>query len=196
MIAIVNYGAGNIASVKRAFEYLGYACTVTSDPDLIERSDRFVVPGVGNFQATTVLSSNPLAAALARQVSLGKPLLGICLGMQWLFQSSAEAPGILGLGRFAGRCQSLPAGVKSPHVGWDRLQICWPTRLLRGIGSGGFVYFTHRYCAPVIEATVATCDYGAPFSAAVEGGNIFGVQFHPEKSGETGLAVLGNFCTC
>ena len=196
MIAIVNYGAGNIASVKRAFQYLGYACTVTSDPDLIERSDRFVVPGVGNFQTTTLLSTNALAPALVRQVSLGKPLLGICLGMQWLFQFSDEAPGVLGLGAFAGRCQSLPAAVKSPHVGWDQLEICWQSRLLRGIGSSGFVYFTHRYCAPVIEATVATCDYGAPFSAAVEDGNIFGVQFHPEKSGETGLVVLENFCTC
>jgi glutamine amidotransferase len=196
VIAIVNYGAGNIASVKRAFEYLGYACMVTSDADLIERSDRFVVPGVGNFQTTTLLSTNALAPALARQVSLGKPLLGICLGMQWLFQFSDEAPGVLGLGAFAGRCQSFPAAVKSPHVGWDQLEICWQSRLLRGISSGGFVYFTHRYCAPVIEATVATCDYGAPFSAAVEDGNIFGVQFHPEKSGEMGLVVLENFCTC
>jgi imidazole glycerol-phosphate synthase subunit HisH len=196
VIAIVNYGAGNIASVKRAVEYLGYACTVTSDPGLIERSDRFIVPGVGNFQATTVLSTNVLGTALARQISLGRPLLGICLGMQWLFHSSDEAPGILGLGAFAGRCHSLPVRVKSPHVGWDQLEIRRQTRLLRGTGSGGFVYFTHRYCAPVMEATVATCDYGAPFSAAVEDGNLFGVQFHPEKSGGMGLAVLENFCTC
>jgi glutamine amidotransferase len=196
MIAIVDYGAGNITSVKRAVEHLGYAGVVTSDPEVIEHADRIILPGVGNFHATSALSANRMVALLSSQISLGKPLLGICLGMQWLFQSSAEAPGIQGLGALEGACHSFPAQVKSPHVGWNQLEICGQPRLLRGLDSGPFVYFTHGYCAPLIEATVATCDYGKPFSAAVEQHNLFGVQFHPEKSGETGLAILKNFCTC
>ena len=196
MIAIVDYGAGNITSVKRAVEHLGHACTVTSDPSAIESSDRIIVPGVGNFRATAELFSNGCTAALCRQISLGKPLLGICLGMQWMFQSSDEAPGTPGLGRFDGTCSAFPAEVKSPHVGWDQLEIKEPTRLLRGIDSGAFVYFTHGYCVPLIDATVAACNYGISFSAAVERGNLFGVQFHPEKSGEPGLMILESFCRC
>ncbi len=196
MIAIVDYGAGNITSVRRALEHLGYSGIVTSDRHAIESSDRIILPGVGNFHATAALSANGLATVLNRQITLGKPLLGICLGMQWLFQSSDEAPGIPGLGIFDGTCHALPAQVKSPHVGWDQLEIRGQTRLLRGIDPRRFLYFTHRHCAPLIEATVAACDYGSPFSAVVERRNLFGVQFHPEKSGETGLAILENFCTC
>jgi imidazole glycerol-phosphate synthase subunit HisH len=196
VIAIVDYGAGNITSVKRAVEHLGYRGIVTSDKAVIESSDRIIVPGVGNFCATAALLRSGLATALNSQISLGKPLLGICLGMQWLFRTSDEAPETRGLGVFDGACRALPAQVKSPHVGWDELQIRGQTRLLRGIDSGQFVYFTHGYCVPLIEATVATCDYGRLFSAAVERGCVFGVQFHPEKSGETGLAILKNFCIC
>jgi len=116
--------------------------------------------------------------------------------MQWLFQYSDEARGVPGLGAIDGTCRALPAHVKSPHVGWDELEISGQTRLFRGIESGRFVYFTHGYCVPLVEATVAACNYGIPFSAAVERGNLFGVQFHPEKSGETGLAILENFCRC
>jgi glutamine amidotransferase len=196
VIAIVDYGAGNITSVKHALEHLGHACAVTSDPVAIDRSDRVILPGVGNFRATKALSTNGLRTALAHQVSLAKPVLGICLGMQWLFLSSEEAPGIDGLGAFAGKCQRFPAQVKSPHVGWDQLKISGESRLLRGIQSNQFVYFTHGYYAPLVEGTVAGCEYGETFSAAVERGNLFGVQFHPEKSGEAGLAILENFCTC
>jgi len=196
VIAIVDYGAGNITSVKRAIEHLGHACTVTSDPAVIGRADRIIVPGVGNFRATTALCSNGVGSALANQISLEKPVLGICLGMQWLFQSSDEAPGVEGFGIFDGRCQPFPPHVKSPHVGWDQVEIARESRLLSGVQSGQFVYFTHRYRAPLVKATVAACDYGTPFSAAVERGNLFGVQFHPEKSGEAGLLILENFCTC
>lgn len=196
MIAIVDYAAGNITSVKRAVVHLGHECTVTSDSAVIERSDRIILPGVGNFKATAILSVNGLRSALAHQVSLGKPMLGICLGMQWLFEYSDEAPGVGGFGAFAGRCHGFPAGVKSPHVGWDELKIAGPSRLLRGVPSGQFVYFTHGYYAPLVEDTVAACDYGERFSAAVERRNLFGVQFHPEKSGDAGLAILENFCTC
>ena len=194
MIAIVDYGAGNLRSVKRALEHLGYSCNVAADVNTIQRADTIIVPGVGNFQAIASLSANGLATALGRHIESGKPLLGICLGMQWLFQQSDEAPGITGLGAFPGTCRSLPAEVKSPHVGWNQLEICRPSRLLHGID--GFVYFTHGYSAPLVDATVAVCRYENPFSAVVERGNLFGVQFHPEKSGETGLALLENFCRC
>jgi glutamine amidotransferase len=123
-------------------------------------------------------------------------VLGICLGLQWLFSSSDEAPEVPGLGVFGDRCRHLPKQVKAPHVGWDQLQICRDSRLLRNIESGQCVYFTHRYYAPVVRATVAACKYGETFSAAIESGNLFGVQFHPEKSGETGLSILRNFCAC
>ena len=196
MIAIVDYGAGNMTSVKRAVEHLGFASSVSSDPDEIQRAERIIVPGVGNFRATVALSANALASALANHLSAGKLLLGICLGMQWLFESSQEAPGLRGLGAFAGACHPFPPQSKSPHVGWDQLEIRPQTRLLRGIPAGSFVYFTHSYCAPLVDDTVASCGYGAPFTAAVERENLFGVQFHPEKSGETGLAILENFCRC
>lgn len=196
MIAIVNYGAGNLTSVKRAVEHLGHACTVTSDPVAIESSDRIILPGVGHFRATTALSASSLRLALERQIALQKPVLGICLGMQWLFESSEEAPGVPGLGAFDGRCRYFPSQVKSPHVGWDQLEIRGENRVLRGVSSGQFVYFSHAYYAPLIETTVAGCSYGETFSAAVEHGNLYGVQFHPEKSGDAGLAILENFCTC
>ncbi len=196
MIAVVDYGAGNVTSVKRALEHLGRECVVTSDADLVEGAERVIVPGVGHFGATAAFSSTALGAALERQVARGTCVLGVCLGMQWLFESSDEAPGQAGLGAFAGRCRSFPATVKSPHVGWDQLEIGATSRLLRGLSSGVFAYFSHSYRAPVVAETVASCGYGAPHSAAVERDNLFGVQFHPEKSGETGLAVLRNFCTC
>ena len=196
MIAIVDYGAGNITSVKRAVQHLGHPCVVTSDPARVERAERIIVPGVGNFRATLAFSVTGLGAALERQIARGSHVLGICLGMQWLFESSEEAPELSGLGAFAGRCEPLPAAVKSPHVGWDQLEICAASRLLHGLSSGAFVYFTHSYCAPLVTETVASCSYGSPHSAALERDNLFGVQFHPEKSGEVGLAILENFCTC
>jgi imidazole glycerol-phosphate synthase subunit HisH len=196
MIAIVDYGAGNTASVKRAIEHLGHSCVVSADVEVIVRSDRIIVPGVGNFRATSALSNTGLTAALAHQISIGKPLLGICLGLQWLFSSSEEAPEIPGLGAFAEICKHLPQHVKAPHVGWDQLEIYRDSRILRNIHAGQHFYFTHRYYAPVVRSTAAACRYGEIFSAVIEFGNLFGVQFHPEKSGETGLRLLGNFCTC
>ncbi len=196
MIAIVDYGAGNITSVKRAFEHLGQSCTVTNDSSVIDRCDRVIVPGVGHFQTTSALSAGSLRTALERQIAIEKPLLGICLGMQWLFQFSEEAPGVPGLGALDGRCQCFPTHVKSPHVGWNQLDLHGASRLLREIGPGEFVYFTHAYYAPLVEATVAGCHYGETFSAAIERRNLFGVQFHPEKSGDVGMKILENFCKC
>lgn len=196
MIMIVDYGAGNITSVKRAIDHVGRACMLASDSSAIERAERIIVPGVGHFCATAALGANGLGAAVSRQITNGKPVLGICLGMQWLFQSSAEAPDIPGLAIFPAACQSFPDTVKSPHVGWNQLEIHGKSRLLRGIPNGQFTYFTHSYYAPCVDATVAWCDYSGGFSAAVERGNLFGVQFHPEKSGDVGLAILENFCRC
>ncbi len=196
MIAVVDYGAGNVTSVRRALEHLGHECTVTADPAKVERAERVIVPGVGHFRATQTLASTGLTATLERAISQGNPVLGICLGMQWLFDSSAEAPELAGLGAIRGRCEPFPAGVKSPHVGWDQLEITPASRLLRGLSSGVFVYFTHGYCAPLVEETVASCSYGTPHSAALEHGNLFAVQFHPEKSADGGLLILENFCSC
>ena len=193
MIAIVDYQAGNLASVRKAFDHLGYESTITSDPEVIARADKIVLPGVGNFEATTALSGalqEVIVNAIDRQI----PLLGICLGMQWMFAASQEAPRLRGLGLFAGECEKFPTKVKSPHVGWNRVQVRGTSRLLRGLPQDSFVYFTHSYRAPIVEATVGDCEYGGTFSAAVERGNLFGVQFHPEKSGTAGLQLLRNFC--
>lgn len=193
MIAIVDYQAGNLASVRKAFDHLGYESAVTDDPQVIAEADKVVLPGVGNFEATTALAG-PLQQAVAGAIDREVPLLGICLGMQWMFESSQEAPQLRGLGLFAGQCDKFPAAVKSPHVGWNQLQLRGDSRLLRGLPEDSFVYFTHSYRAPLVEATVAGCAYGGIFSAAVEQGQLFGVQFHPEKSGTAGLQLLRNFC--
>jgi imidazole glycerol-phosphate synthase subunit HisH len=193
VIAIIDYRAGNLASVKKAFDYLGYESVVADDPNQIARAGKIVLPGVGNFEATTALSG-ALQQAVVEAIEQKVPLLGICLGMQWMFESSHEAPQLRGLGLFAGECEKFPVAVKSPHVGWNQLQVDGTSRLLRGLPDNSFVYFTHSYRAPLVEATVGRCEYGGSFSAVVERGELFGVQFHPEKSGSAGLHLLRNFC--
>ena len=193
MIAIVDYKAGNLASVKKAFDHLGVESAITAEPGAIARASKIVLPGVGNFEATTALSG-VLQEAVVKAIDRQIPLLGICLGMQWMFEASREAPQLRGLGLFAGECEKFPAAVKSPHVGWNQLQVSGASRLLRGLPQDSFVYFTHSYRAPVVEATVGRCQYGGAFSAVVESGQVFGVQFHPEKSGSAGLHLLCNFC--
>lgn len=194
MIAIVDYRAGNLVSVKKAVDRLGFACTITSEPAVIERAEKVIVPGVGHFAATSALRDTGLLGAITSAIERQKPFFGICVGMQWMFDSSEEAPGASGLGVFPGQCTHFSPEVKAPHVGWNDLEIEGGSRLLRGVPSGAFVYFTHSYRVPLVADTVAQCEYGGPFSAAVERGYLFGVQFHPEKSGETGLAILDNFC--
>jgi imidazole glycerol-phosphate synthase subunit HisH len=193
VIAIVDYQAGNLASVKKALDHLGYGSAITADPAEITRAEKIVLPGVGNFEATTALSG-ALQDAVVRAIDRQIPLLGICLGMQWMFESSREAPQLRGLGLFAGECEKFPVAVKSPHVGWNQLQVTGTSRLLRGLPDNSFVYFTHSYRAPEVEATVGRCEYGGSFTAVVERGELFGVQFHPEKSGTAGLHLLRNFC--
>ena len=147
MIAIVDYQAGNLASVKKAFDHLGYESVITADPAEIARASKIVLPGVGNFEATTALSGS-LQEAVVKAIDRQIPLLGICLGMQWMFESSREAPQLRGLGLFVGECEKFPVAVKSPHVGWNQLQVAGTSRLLRGVPENSFVYFTHSYQLP------------------------------------------------
>jgi glutamine amidotransferase len=194
MIAVVDYRAGNLTSVKKALDRVGADAVITRDPSVVAQAYKIILPGVGHFSSTAILEQAGLRAAILHRIEQGVPFLGVCVGMQWMFDSSAEAPGTQGLGLFSGACRRFPESVKSPHVGWNSLTCHDGSRLLRGIPSGSFVYFTHSYRAPVVKATVARCEYGGEFSAAIEQDNLFGVQFHPEKSGALGLKLLGNFC--
>jgi imidazole glycerol-phosphate synthase subunit HisH len=194
MIVIVDYGAGNPVSVKKAFDWLGQDCAITTDPAQVAAATKVVLPGVGHFTATESLERTGLKQTIADSIGRRIPFLGICVGMQWMFAGSKESPCTRGLSLFVGECERFVASVKSPHVGWNQLEVSSSSRLLRGVPAGSFVYFTHSFRAPVIDATVACCEYGGQFSAVVERDHLFGVQFHPEKSGEIGLQMLRNFC--
>lgn len=194
MIAIVDYHAGNLASVSKAVRCFSDDCIVTATPHNVELADKIVLPGVGHFSVTGALASNGMEAVIRKCVQRGTPVLGICLGLQWLFTGSEEAHKFRGIGLFSGWCTRFPDHVKSPHVGWNQIHMTGPSRLLRGIDDRSYFYFTHSFRAPQVEATTAVCHYGEPFPAVVEERNIFAVQFHPEKSGKTGLQVLENFC--
>lgn len=192
MIALIDYGAGNLDSVRRAFRAVGtevHTCREAAD---LGEADAIVVPGVGHFQATATIDAARREAIL-RGVREGRPLLGICLGMQWLFEGSEEAPGCPGLGLLRGACERLrPEGLKVPHVGWNRLELVGRSAMLDGVGEA-HAYFTHTYAAPVTGDCVATTCHGVRFAAAVERGTVWGTQFHPEKSGDAGLQILRNF---
>ena len=194
MIAIIDYGAGNLVSVKKALDYVGAEVVVTNRPDTLAAADKMVLPGVGHFCALTALDRAGLRDILLDQIRAGKPFLGICLGMQWLFEGSEESPDTPGAGVFPGRCRQFPTSVKSPHVGWNSVSFPKGSRLLQSVSQDSFVYYTHSFQAPVVAATTACSDYGLQFSAAVEQDNVFGLQFHPEKSGPVGLSILKNFC--
>ena len=194
MIAIIDYKAGNLTSVKKGFEHICAETVITADPEIVAAAEKIVLPGVGHFAATEALDASGLRDAVISRIEHGVPFLGICVGMQWMLASSEEAPDVRGLGLWPGECSRFPAGVKSPHVGWNSLEIRKGTsRLLAGVTNGAFVYFTHSYRVPLLAATAAECEYGGGFSAAVEQDNLFGVQFHPEKSGTVGLKILENF---
>lgn len=193
MIAILDYGAGNLTSVAKAFRYLGATSHITADPDIVQQADAVVLPGVGHFASTAVIGERGLTFAIREAIRDGKPFLGICVGLQWMFNGSEEAPDVPGLGYFGGLCQRFPAGARVPHVGWNQIQFARRSRLVDGVANGSYVYYTHSYFAPIVLQTVATTDYGAAFTAIVENANAFAVQFHPEKSGDAGLAILRNF---
>jgi glutamine amidotransferase len=205
MIAVIDYKAGNLTSVVKALGYLGARdVVVTQRPEDVLRAEKIVLPGVGHFQSTQLLKDLGLTAAVreavgAKSASGGTPFLGICVGLQWLYEGSTEAPETDGLCHFGARCERFPgtyegAELKSPHVGWNSLEKVRPdSRLLRGVEDEAFVYFTHSWRAPVSRDTAAVTKYGGAFTAAVERDNVMGVQFHPEKSAEVGLQVLRNF---
>jgi glutamine amidotransferase len=194
VIALVDYCAGNLTSVKKALAHLGFDAVITQDPEVVIRSSTVILPGVGHFAATKVLQERGLTDAIRESIARGTPFLGICVGMQWMFHGSEEAAGVGALGMVSGTCSRFPETVKAPHVGWNRLEQLRASRLLREVSPGAFVYYTHSYRAPVGAATIAQSDYAGAFSAVVECGNAFGVQFHPEKSAEAGLRILANFC--
>ena len=202
MIALVDYKAGNLTSVKKALATIGADVFVPETPGDLENASGIIVPGVGHFGATRALDQPWIDAILAR-VGEGRPLFGICLGMQWLFESSEEAPDLPGLGLLAGRCYRLgrnppsaihnPQSVKVPHVGWNSLEILREASIVDQVATGSQVYFTHSYVAPITGDTVTTTEHGEPFASVVQRGHISGVQFHPEKSGDVGLRILRNF---
>ena len=196
MIALVDYGAGNLTSVRKALSSLGVRFDTPSAPEALAGAAGIVVPGVGNFAATTRLDA-PWRAAILESVERGVPLLGVCVGMQWLFEGSEEAPDAPGLGLLSGRCTRLAGSerdrLKVPHVGWNTLVPPRPSRLLEGVPAASQVYFTHSFAAPVTADCVAITTHATDFAAAVERDRIFGVQFHPEKSADVGLTIIRNF---
>jgi glutamine amidotransferase len=211
VIALVDYGAGNLTSVRKALAAIGAQVWTPTVAGELGRAHGIIVPGVGHFDSTRRLAED-WRTAIKTMVDDGVPLLGICVGLQWLFEGSDEAPGVPGFGCFAGSCMLLgtrsspqalkpsspqalkpSSPLKVPHVGWNSLSIPKPSRLTSGVDDQTQMYFTHSYAAPVIDDTVAICEYGVPFSAAVERGNVAAVQFHPEKSGDAGLKILVNW---
>lgn len=190
---VIDYQAGNLASVVKALRHVGADVTVTEGPAEVAAAERIVLPGVGHFSATGRLEQTGMTGAVRDAIARGVPFLGICVGLQWLFAGSTEAPGRAGLAAFPEMCARFAPGKKVPHVGWNSLELHSDSPLFAGISSGSFAYFTHAYYAPVVAATVAVAEYEERFSAAVARENVMGVQFHPEKSGETGLRVLRNF---
>ena len=198
MIAIIDYGAGNIQSVSKALRHIGCDCIVTRDKEEIMRADGAVLPGVGSFGDTVdSLDRYGIKQTVKDYIGSGKPFLGICLGMQLLFPRSEESPGAEGLGIFEGSISRIPNGesLKIPHMGWNSLRIDPESRLFKGIEKEPYVYFVHSYFLHATDRSLvaATTEYGVTIDASVERGNVFATQFHPEKSGETGLKLLKNF---
>ncbi len=193
MIALIDYRAGNLTSVKKALATIGADVFVPEQPAQLASARGIIVPGVGHFGATRALDRAWVDAVLER-VGEGCPLLGICLGMQWLFEGSAEASDLAGLGVMSGHCYRLEArDVKIPHVGWNALALRQEASILDGVADGSQVYFTHSFVAPVTSDTAAVTEHGERFAAVVQRAHVAGVQFHPEKSGDVGLRILRNF---
>ncbi|MCR5222632.1 MAG: imidazole glycerol phosphate synthase subunit HisH [Lachnospiraceae bacterium] len=198
MIAIIDYDAGNIKSVEKALDYLHADYILTKDPDELMKADHVILPGVGAFgDAMTKLHASGLVSVIRRIIANGTPFMGVCLGLQLLFDESEEAPGVQGLGILKGRVLKIPQaeGLKIPQIGWNSLQFPNRGRLFEGIAENSFVYFVHSYYLQADDPSIvtATCEYGVTVHASVESGNIFACQFHPEKSSETGLRILKNF---
>ena len=201
MIAIIDYGVGNLFSLKSSFAAIGAEAVVTGDPDRIRAADRIILPGVGAFEdAARKLRDSGMADVVRQQAAAGKPIMGICLGMQLLFDKSYEYGEHEGLGLLPGAVRPIrdviPADYKVPHIGWNALTFVGEkSRLFAYLNEGDCVYFVHSYyAADCGDAVTATAEYGAPLTASVEKGNVYGCQFHPEKSGKVGLSILKAFC--
>jgi len=190
---VIDYQTGNLNSACKSLRAVGADLLVTQRPEDLKNAARIVLPGVGHFASTDRLMSGGIGDALRERVAEGVPFLGICVGLQWLFAGSTEAPDTGGLGIFPEVCEHFPDGIKSPHVGWNSIEPVRESQLLRDLPTSPYVYFTHSYRAPVIQATTAVTTYGGAFSAVIEKNNWMAVQFHPEKSGAVGLKILENF---
>jgi glutamine amidotransferase len=191
---IVDYGAGNIRSVQNTLEQIGAEFETTSDPEIVQRAEKIVLPGVGHFgQMMRAMDGLTLREPIVEKIKGGTPFLGICIGLQCLFEGSEESPVSKGLAIFPGTVKRFAGNARIPHMGWDSLELQKPSRLLTGLGPSPFTYFAHSYYAPLTHATAATCTYINPYSAVIEQDNIHAVQFHPEKSGDVGLKVMKNF---
>ena len=198
MIAIIDYDAGNIKSVEKALQALGEEVTITRDANVLLNADKVILPGVGAFgDAMDKIRSYGLESVIRQIVDKGTPFLGICLGLQLMFEESDETPGVKGLGLLPGKILRIPEGedLKIPHMGWNSLHFTKDTKLFKGIKEGAYVYFVHSYNLKAEEEDMvaATTEYGVCIHAAVEQGNVFACQFHPEKSSDVGMAILKNF---
>lgn len=195
MIAVLDYGIGNLRSAEKALQSLGADANLVGDPDEASEASAVVLPGVGNFgRCIEALRATGLDRVALDAVSSGKPFLGICVGLQMLYDGSDESPNVEGLGLIHGVVRRLPDGVKRPQMQWNRLDLARPDHpLVSGLGEHPWVYFVHSYAPPVTEEVVATCDYGGTVVAAVATDNLWATQFHPEKSGSSGLSLLANF---
>lgn len=193
-IAVFDYGAGNLRSVLNTLEAVDAPFDLVDDAAGLERAGKIILPGVGHFgQMLRSLDAMRVRSTLLTRISAGVPFLGICLGLQGLFEESEEAPGVEGLGVFPGKVRRFPEDARVPHMGWNELEVKAGSRLLRGLGERPYLYFAHSYYVPVIDAAAAICHYVEPFTAVLERENVFGVQFHPEKSGPLGLQIVKNF---
>lgn len=194
MIAILDYGAGNLRSVQNTLDAIGATYALVHDSKGLQDASKIILPGVGHFgQLMRSLDDMSVRATLTERICTGVPFLGICLGLQALYQRSCEATEVSGLGIFEGTVERFPAEARVPHMGWNTLDFAKPARLLAGLPPQSHVYFAHSYFAPITEATAATSTYTRPYTAALEQDNIFGVQFHPEKSGPVGIKIVQNF---
>jgi imidazole glycerol phosphate synthase glutamine amidotransferase subunit len=194
MITIFDYGAGNLRSVENTLEEIGAAYTLVRDAANLRKASKIILPGVGHFgQMMRALNRMQVREAFIECIHGGVPFLGICLGLQALFTSSEEAPDVLGLGIFDGVVRRFPRDARVPHMGWNELELRAPSRLFSRIDPTPYVYFAHSYYVPETHAAAAICRYSVPYTAVLDTGSIFGVQFHPEKSGPVGLRIVKNF---